>query len=324
MFPNFDENRKDDDLLDEIRQKINDQSNLNFEEKKNEINRSKNAFIGAVSGIALSAVVGWFALSPRYSTVSDVDIPVVRRPQTAIKVQPADPGGMEINNQDKTVYDIIDKKGTQAPVVENLLPPPEEPMLPELPAAVDADNGPILPPQPVVETAAVENEAEKVIAKAKAPVAVKDIEVEEKVISISQAAQNTPAAPKAVEQPKPQPQPTAETEPKRQPVNIKIEAPAAPAAVAQNTSSGSEAPKGSWQIQLMSSPNLSAVKNSWTSLSKKYNVLSSQPHEIETADLGAKGLFYRLKAGSFKDRAGADKLCNDIKALGGTCIVKKK
>lgn len=322
MFPNFDENRKDDDLLDELRQKINDQSNLNFEEKKNEINRSKNAFIGAVSGIALSAVVGWFALSPRYSTVSDIDIPVVRRPQTAIKVQPADPGGMEINNQDKTVYDIIDKKGTQAPVVENLLPPPEEPMLPELPAAVDLDNDEILPPQPVRETAPIENEAEKVIAKAKAPVAVKDVEIEEKVVSISEAAKNAPATPKAVEQPKPQPQ--AEPEPKRQPVNIKIEAPAAPAVAARPAVADTEAPKGSWQIQLMSSPNLNAVENSWVSLSKKYNVLSSQPHEIETADLGAKGLFYRLKAGSFKDRAGADKLCNDIKALGGTCIVKKK
>ena len=65
MFSNFDDNSQNDELLDEIRQKINEQSHLNFEEKKNEINRSKNAFIGAVSGIALSAVVGWFALSPR-------------------------------------------------------------------------------------------------------------------------------------------------------------------------------------------------------------------------------------------------------------------
>lgn len=322
MFPNFDENRKDDDLLDEIRQKINDQSNLNFEEKKNEINRSKNAFIGAVSGIALSAVVGWFALSPRYSTVSETDIPVVRRPQTAIKVQPADPGGMEITNQDKTVYDIIDKKGTQAPVVENLLPPPEEPKLPELPAPVSTAE--VLPLEPIQSASKVEAAAEKVIAKANEPVAVKSVEIEEKVITISEAASKTPAAPKAVEQPKSQPQPQTESEPKRQAVNIKIEAPAAPAAEVKTVASTSQAPKGSWQIQLMSSPNLNAIESSWASLSKKYNVLNGQPHEIETADLGAKGLFYRLKAGSFKDRAGADKLCNDIKALGGTCIVKKK
>ena len=43
-----------------------------------------------------------------------------------------------------------------------------------------------------------------------------------------------------------------------------------------------------------------------------------------TADLGAKGIYYRLKAGAFATRDGADELCKDIKALGGTCIVKKK
>ncbi len=324
MFPNFDDNRKDDDFLDEIRQKINDESNLNFEEKKNEINRSKNAFLGAVSGIALSAVVGWFALSPRYETVSDAEIPVVRRPQTAIKVQPADPGGMEINNQDKTIYNIIDKTGTQAPVVENLLPPPEEPKLPEIP--VVANNTISTEPSNIPDIAPVVETTEKVIAKANEPVAVKEPAPEEKVISIKEAAQKTPqpqivAENKATAPEVKEVKSVEKAEPKRQAVNIKIDAPSPePAKEISNTS----APKGSWQIQLIASPNLDAVKNSWKSLSQKYTVLSGQPHEIETADLGAKGLFYRLKAGSFKDRAGADKLCNDIKALGGSCIVKKK
>ena len=94
MFPNFPENNKDDDFLNEFRQKLNDQSIANFEEKKNEINRSKNVFIGAVSGIALAAVVGWFVLSPRYANDPNVELPVIRRPQTAVKVQPTEPGGM--------------------------------------------------------------------------------------------------------------------------------------------------------------------------------------------------------------------------------------
>ena len=85
MFPNFPENNKDDDFLNEFRQKLNDQSIANFEEKKNEINRSKNVFIGAVSGIALAAVVGWFVLSPRYANDPNVELPVIRRPQTAVK-----------------------------------------------------------------------------------------------------------------------------------------------------------------------------------------------------------------------------------------------
>ena len=111
MFANFDDN-KNDDFLDEFRQKLNTDSSESFEERKNEINRSKNVFIGTVSGIALAAVVGWFVLSPRYAENNSADIPVIRRPQTAVKVQPAEPGGMEILNQDKSVYDIIEKKET--------------------------------------------------------------------------------------------------------------------------------------------------------------------------------------------------------------------
>ena len=54
MFPNFPENNKDDDFLNEFRQKLNDQSIANFEEKKNEIHHlGKN---GAGSGDFLSAL----------------------------------------------------------------------------------------------------------------------------------------------------------------------------------------------------------------------------------------------------------------------------
>ena len=109
MFADFNDD-KNDDFLDEFRQKLNADSNDGFEERKNEINRSKNVFIGTVSGIALAAVVGWFVLSSHNTAETGVDIPVVRRPQTAVKIQPAEPGGMEILNQDKSVYDIIEKK----------------------------------------------------------------------------------------------------------------------------------------------------------------------------------------------------------------------
>ena len=107
MFADFEQNSNNEDYLDDFRQKLNAPSAEAFEERKNEINRSKNVFIGTVSGIALAAVVGWFVLSPRYTEQANVEIPVIRRPQTAVKVQPSDPGGMEIQNQDKSVYDIV-------------------------------------------------------------------------------------------------------------------------------------------------------------------------------------------------------------------------
>ena len=66
------------------------------------------------------------------------------------------------------------------------------------------------------------------------------------------------------------------------------------------------------------------MDKAWTDLTKKYSQLSGLPHEIESADLGTKGTFYRLKAGAFSTRTEADKLCNSIKSSGGSCLVKKK
>lgn len=303
MFANFDDN-KNDDFLDEFRQKLNTDSSESFEERKNEINRSKNVFIGTVSGIALAAVVGWFVLSPRYAENNSADIPVIRRPQTAVKVQPAEPGGMEILNQDKSVYDIIEKKETDTPKVENLLPPPEEPQMPVISA--------------VQETASVVEQAEEIIKVAEvkvAPAPIPQAAPEEKPTeapkTISQAAAETKAPVAEVKVAEKAPTPAAE-QPKEAP---KTESKQEVKTVAVT---------GPWQVQLISSPNRKAVDTAWEGLIKKYPVLQGQSREIETADLGAKGTYYRLKAGGFADRSGADKLCNDIKALGGTCIVKKK
>ena len=311
MFSDFqNENNPNDDFLDEFRQKLSSQPLENLEEKKNEINRSKNVFIGTVSGIALAAVVGWFVLSPRYVGEDTAEIPVIRRPQTAIKVQPSEPGGMEILNQDKSVYDIIEKKDNSAPVVENLLPPPEEPK----PQAI------VQAPVVAVEPLPVEQKAEEIlktaeIKKAPEPQAVKNEQPPAPEVPLSQiaAAQPTPAA-SEVKEPAPAPEPAKVAVPAKEEVKA---ADAAPAISAAQTT-------GPWTVQLISSPNRKSVDSAWNGLEKKYASLSGQPHEVEAADLGAKGTFYRLFAGAFADRAGADKLCNDIKALGGTCLVKKK
>lgn len=316
MFPNFPDNNKDEDFLNDFRQKLSDQSMASFEEKRNEINRSKNVFIGAVSGVALAAVVGWFVLSPRYSNNSNAELPVIRRPQTAIKIQPTEPGGMEILNQDKSVYDIIEKKDGSAPVVENLLPPPEEPQAPIIaPQQIAEVNNEtidkIIDEEITSPAVDVTTKAEEIIKIAEAPKVSAAIipQEEEKLVPLSQVA------PTPVETVEVKEVATIEVKEAVQiPVKPEVEVAKAPA----------KAGKGSWQIQLMSSPNQKALETSWNGMVKKYSVLKDQPHEIETADLGAKGIFYRLQAGAFADRNGADTLCKDIKALGGTCIVKKK
>ena len=46
MFQEFPDDSKNDDFLNEFRQKIADQSAANFEEKRIEMKRSKSVFIG--------------------------------------------------------------------------------------------------------------------------------------------------------------------------------------------------------------------------------------------------------------------------------------
>ncbi len=312
MFQGFPEdNKNSDDFLDEFRQKLADQTAAGLEEKRREIRHSKNVFIGAVSGVALAGVVGWLVLSPQYAANNPGEIPVIRRPQTAVKIQPAEPGGMEIQNQDKSVYDILEKKNDNTKV-ENLLPPPETPQLPvitppeaqtaELPSTAESD-ALAEKAQAIIEEADSKN-----IAKLPEPKMV-DIPAEAPVKALAQEApqEKVPAPQKAAQENKDNiALPDKET--------IKV-------VIKEETS---VAAKGNWQLQLMSSPNKAAIDKSWSALTKKYSSLQGLPHEVETADLGAKGTFYRLKAGNFSTQAEANALCSELKSLGGTCIVKKK
>ena len=297
-FRDDDTTEKDGEFLDEFRQRLNSQPLDSLEERKNDITRSQHIFLGTVLGVGLAGIVSWFILSPDYSSVQDAEIPVVRRPQAAIKVQPADPGGMEILNQDKTVYDIVEKKDSSDAKVENLLPPPEEPKL--VLADTSADSS---------------------------PQAAKEKEVETPAIAAPQVTADTSAKVANSADAKLQPETQTPKEEPKEEIKIEIKQPE-PSVVASQPKAQAQKEQAiansSWQIQLISSPNKSAMEKAWNDLSKKYAVLKGLPHEVETADLGSKGIFYRLKAGAFKERAEADKICNSIKSAGGSCLVKKK
>lgn len=319
MFPERPENNKSDDELDDLRQQLSSKSSMEYEDKRSDLSVSKNVFIGAISGVVLAGIVGWFVLSPKYSSNSVGDIPVIRRPQAAIKIQPADPGGMEILNQDKTVYDIIDKKGIEDASVEILLPPHEEPKLPVIAAE----------PEKPVETIGDIIDSTQVNKEISSAAASSDntINQAKEIIAVETAPKKEPVqAVAATPKPAPIEEPTKEIRVvEAKPVNTvqiprKVET--APEKIVASLPKA--ATSGSWQVQLMASTNKKAVAASWDGLVKKYPVLKNHSHEVETADLGAKGIFYRLQAGAFANRSGADSLCSEIKSLGGSCIVKKK
>lgn len=298
MLNNFPDNfrRDDEEVLNEFRQK---QVNFDLEERKNEIDNSRSLFIGALAGLAMAGVVGWFVLAPRYQNAAPEDVPVITRPQTPVKIQPSDPGDVELASQERTVYDIIEKK-TETQEQDQVVVATEQPdsnAIEKLAEAVaDSDNA--------ISQKDVESLTQNV-KKTAQPVVIEKNIPSEPVAEVKQQEEPAAANPAEVknETPKAESKPEVKEEPKKT------------IAAAQ---------KGNWQVQLMSSPNRAAVEKSWLMMSRKYKVLKNLPHEIESADLGAKGTFYRLKAGAFSSKAEAAAACSQIKSAGGSCFTAKK
>ena len=99
--------------------------------------------VGALLVMALFAGGLWFAYveGARHmaGTGGSGDIPLIRADTRPMKVKPAEPGGMPIPDRDMLIY------GQNRPMVEHLLPPPEQPMAlpaPPPPATTSAAQAP--------------------------------------------------------------------------------------------------------------------------------------------------------------------------------------
>jgi cell division septation protein DedD len=115
------------------------------------------------------------------------------------------------------------------------------------------------------------------------------------------------SAPEPVVEPAPAPEPVA----------------AAPAVAEEQVAALPPAePATGIRLQLASVPNEADVDGEWKRLKKRIGApLADQELHVERADLGTKGVFYRLQIGPFADRAAAEAACQNIKAAGGDCLL---
>ncbi len=295
---------KNDDYLSEFKQKVANQKIATMEERRSELARSRNNFLGTFAGIALAGVVGWFVLAPQYAQ-TEKEIPIIRRPQTAIKIKPENPGGMDIPNQDKNVYSIVEKKDVDNTVVENLLPKPETPKLPDIvPEVSDVDTNADNLDQIVDEV----SETKTAETASKTDSLVKNVKT---------SNNNVPDKPADLLADSKNNKETAVKTEKI--VSAKTETPVAAEVEPAKTINGG------WQIQLIASKNKAAVEKTWTDLSGKFADLRKLSHEIQASDLGTQGMFYRLRAGSFASKTEAAQVCAALKAKGlRDCIAKEK
>jgi len=260
-------------------------------------------FLGAVGPkaaffivlIALSFMIGlvWKLYTGGGSSDPE-QVPIIRADADGFKVEPDDRGGMEIKFQDSTLFNADDPDAT----IENLLaedttesPMPRSQLFAGLSTEEGDMDGVAIDEQRIVEQT---QEAEKIV---------------EDLVENGAEKIEAKIEPPKVNVPKVEPKPVVTEKPKAEPV-------AAP--TAQPVASGD------YFVQLASVKSESAAKSEWDNFVKKYSpLLNGVSHRVEKADLGAKGIFYRIQAGPIA-KSNADNICGGIKSKGGSCLVKKK
>lgn len=80
---------------------------------------------------------------------------------------------------------------------------------------------------------------------------------------------------------------------------------------------------GGYVVQLAAFRDEASARAEFRKLQKKYTALAGLSADIQRADLGAKGIYYRLRGG-YMDKAKASDLCAGLKAQGQACLVKPR
>jgi len=79
---------------------------------------------------------------------------------------------------------------------------------------------------------------------------------------------------------------------------------------------------GEYLVQIAALRSEDAANTAWVSAVGAHpGVFSGAEKRVQRADLGAKGVFYRLRVGAFAARTEASAFCDTLKERGETCIV---
>lgn len=213
------------------------------------------------------------------------EIPLLTADRRPTRQRPEDPGGMDVPHQDVTIFHDLEGQDTD-PVVERLLPPPEEPL--PLPLSEE-----ILQPEPVNQPARLED-LPPPPAQAAADSLTSDTDMP------------VPAPP-----PPPPPQPETSANPPSPPVAVALEIPVPPN------------PAENYRVQLGAFRTPTDAARGWReAIAATGDLLAPVEHYVMRIDLGdGKGVFHRLQAGPLPSRESADSLCIQLKAKKVDCFI---
>ncbi len=266
-----------------------------FREERLEQRKKRPAILIGVSiGIVVAVCVGWLTFGKYVSVYYGADngeLPVIRADASIDGMKPDSPGGMEVPNRDKLVYERLRQSNTELPV-ERLLPSAEKPVQP----TVSADDEKV-PADPIGNLAAdivaqdTEIAAALVYEEDGSPVEVMFRQTEQAVV----------------------------------PAEKKIEEKSSEQSVAKSEKKQSVKSAGehSYTVQLVSTRSDGAAESEWKRLSKKFKeIIADQPHFVSKSVVSS-GTFYRLRVGQFKKYEEAKALCDQLKVKKQECFVVK-
>ncbi|MEQ1707094.1 MAG: SPOR domain-containing protein [Terricaulis sp.] len=105
------------------------------------------------------------------------------------------------------------------------------------------------------------------------------------------------------------------------PVATEAVAAEAPAGAPQLAPSPTFVANGPYVAQLAALQSAAAADVAWARLSSRAPALFAVARlDVERADLGQRGVYYRVRAGYFADRVNAARFCERIRQMGQDCI----
>jgi hypothetical protein len=243
---------------------------------------------------------------------ASADIPLIRADTTPIKVKPENPGGMPVPDRDMLIY------GQQRPQVEHLLPPPEQPMARPAPPPAPA-------PPPPQQTAAL---APPAAAPAPPPAPPAAAPPPPPAVPTPAAAAATPspvAAPPAAAPPaspapaRPALSPAALAAARELGIAV---AENSPRPAASRTAAAGRA--GGLRLQLGAMRSETEARGAWERLKHQNSDLLGRLSAVAIrADLGGKGVYYRIQAGPVADASTADRICGELRQRHLACVIAR-
>lgn len=266
------------------------------------------------------------------------EVPVIKADTKEIRSVPADPGGMYIANRDKMVYEAISNNEKQKlPQVVQILPQHEEPISRDEIKQIENTPAQEVTSEEVAQKRVVMQELEKVAvqelpkavdnkAESTIKVATNDAKENKKIVQ-KQELLSTDVAVLEENEVVPSEKPTKKTEPAITVADIKnVEVPSPKTIAVSEPKKNNQVSnsKGS-KIQLGAFKTEADLKENWSLIKKKHDsLLEGLDFNIEKADLGDKGIFYRLQVGRLESDTDARKLCKELIEQNQGCFVVKK